>query len=130
MSALSNENYVKAVVGAYAGYGLAMAAIPDRLSDDHFEGNTNSKETRFFARGAGTTMLGLACALTKLGSDDALKLATAMTVLTGIVFPWNVAFAIFPDAQPTPKYPLHRFPELLMATLSGWGLYLCYKASK
>merc|ERR1711934_1181018 len=90
MSALSNENYVKAVVGAYAGYGLAMAAIPDRLSDDHFEGNTNSKETRFFARGAGTTMLGLACALTKLGSDDALKLATAMTVLTGIVFLCNV----------------------------------------
>ena len=65
--------------------------------------------------------------LSQLEVSKALPIAAAYSVLCGIVYPWNVALKLFPEAQPTPKYPIHYFPEALMTVLSAAGLYLTFK---
>ena len=87
---------------------------------DHFD-MESSTILDFWIRGTSVFGGGLVYALQKVPTDAAVKIATAVSVACGVLYPWNAKFGYLSKGLPV-KYPMHYVPEVLMLGLSLAGM--------
>lgn len=96
-----------------------MLAMPDKMVTLHWD-MPSTAGMEFWIRGHAVTMGALSYALFQLPTEVAVKIALAVAVGIGIIYPLNAKIGIFSNPFPV-KYPMHYMPELLMLGLSIAG---------
>ena len=113
----TKERYVKMVTAAFGLYALQFLVTPAKIVTDHFDAQPD-KMMEFWIRGHAATMIPLLYVLFQTSSTElAHKAALTWVLGIGILYPWNAKI----NGDLKPKYPMHYFPELLMAVLSVAG---------
>jgi hypothetical protein len=122
---ISPELYVKTWTIFMGGYAAQMLLVPGKLVTDHFD-QPVTPMVKFWIRGQAPAWAAVCyCVSQKLETSDAVQVCTALSILVGILYPWNAKFDLTGDKFVV-KYPMHYVPELLMTVLSLSGLYLMF----
>merc|ERR1711934_571672 len=121
-SMLTPENFITAFKFIFGGYGLQMLLMPAKMVTDHFDAPATPL-LNFWIRGESVSILGMSYALHLLPTEQALPLATAVTIAVAVLYPYNAKLNLIGDKLPV-KYPMHYVPEVLMGVLSIVGAYL------
>jgi len=58
-----------------------------------------------------------------LSLEEAVPVCTYSSLACGILYPWNAKFGWITKGLEI-KYPMHYFPEAIMAVLAAMGWYL------
>ena len=97
-----------------------MLLMPAKMVTDHFDAPATPL-LNFWIRGESVSILGMSYALHLLPTEQALPLATAVTIAVAVLYPYNAKLNLIGDKLPV-KYPQHYMPEILMAVLTVAGL--------
>ena len=111
---------MKVFSGVMGVYGLQMLCVPQKMVTDHFDAPATPL-LQFWIRGASTGFLGFIYVLTKVPTEEAIPIATAMSFAIGALYPWNAKFGYISAGLPV-KYPMHYVPEILMLGLTLLGV--------
>ena len=122
---ISPEVYVNVWTVLMCGYWAQMLVVPGKLVTDHFISPVTPM-VKFWIRGQAPAWAAVCyCVSQKLETSDAVQVCTALSILLGLVYPWNAKFDFTGDKLPV-NYPFHYVPEVLMSVLSLTGLYVMF----
>jgi len=119
---ISPETYIILWSIPMLGYTLMMFLTPGKIVTDNFNYDPDSM-TKFWIRGASPAWFMVLITMNFLVEPDVgVKIGTLMSLIMGILFPYNAKFGYFTGGSLPRKYPMHYFPEILMPTLLILGI--------
>jgi hypothetical protein len=121
---ISPDLYVNVVTVILSGYAAQMMFTPGKMLTDHFD-SPPTPMLKYWIRGQAPGWAAVCYCIQRLDTSEAVQVCTAVTILIGLVYPWNAKFNFTGDKLPV-KYPMHYVPESIMAGLSLAGLYVMF----
>eukprot|EP00629_Pelagomonadales_sp_RCC1024_P018973 CAMPEP_0119259696 /NCGR_PEP_ID=MMETSP1329-20130426/414_1 /TAXON_ID=114041 /ORGANISM="Genus nov. species nov., Strain RCC1024" /LENGTH=123 /DNA_ID=CAMNT_0007259095 /DNA_START=27 /DNA_END=398 /DNA_ORIENTATION=+ len=113
--------YLKLACFVFTAYGLQMLVLPANMVTDHFDAPATPL-LQFWIRGSSVAWLSLTYSMYfKMAESDAVPLATVVSFLVGVLYPWNAKIGYLSPQLPV-KYPMHYVPEVLMLVLTVSGV--------